>query len=477
MINYSYMDYNRILLATNQNYAGIFAILFYDQIIKIITNVCSIIYWYLSQFYSYNSIELEGSRIINKYGYMRIYCGKEMYAISHYVQFKDRATSLKVQDSNFTNGLEFLLNQKYCSVEDYYIDVTVEIVKTPDCPPSEKIIFSIKSRKSTKEIIDFIEKCQTEYTEYLKNKNKNKLYHFIYTGTKEKTEERTFTSNLISDLSDENNQNYESFDCLFNDQKYKIMKDLDKLNDVNYYKKNGFKRKKGYLFHGVPGSGKTSSVMAMANYTKRHIVEIPLSRVKTNTEFEEIINKTSINNIPFKKNEIIILFDEFERSLEIIKNNEKPKDTSGENLAKLVSSLTDKKDGEPKDYDTSSDKLSLGTLLSRLDGIGSYNGLIIVATTNNVKLIDPVIYRDGRLDAVEFGYCKKNHMIEMIEKYYDIKLSQKQKENIPDEKHKIVPVTLKRYLEENDNFDDLLLLFENKYKKLIEIDDQYHQKN
>ena len=47
--------------------------------------------------------------------------------------------------------------------------------------------------------------------------------------------------------------------------------------------------------------------MAMAKYDKRHILEIPLSRVKTNKEFEEIISSIEIDNIKIPKDKLIIL--------------------------------------------------------------------------------------------------------------------------------------------------------------------------
>ena len=40
----------------------------------------------------------------------------------------------------------------------------------------------------------------------------------------------------------------------------------------------------------MPGCGKTSAVIAMANYGKRHIIEIPMSRIKTNGDIEEILS-------------------------------------------------------------------------------------------------------------------------------------------------------------------------------------------
>ena len=50
------------------------------------------------------------------------------------------------------------------------------------------------------------------------------------------------------------------------------MNDIKRLRDIEYYQKNGIKRKKGYLFYGHPGCGKTLSVIAMALEDNRHIL-------------------------------------------------------------------------------------------------------------------------------------------------------------------------------------------------------------
>ena len=59
----------------------------------------------------------------------------------------------------------------------------------------------------------------------------------------------------------------------------------------------------GLMFSGEPGCGKTSTIKAIANYTKRHIIEIPLSRVTTCRELKEIFFNEIINDhyVPSRK--------------------------------------------------------------------------------------------------------------------------------------------------------------------------------
>jgi SpoVK/Ycf46/Vps4 family AAA+-type ATPase len=69
-----------------------------------------------------------------------------------------------------------------------------------------------------------------------------------------------------------------------------------------------------------------------------------------------------------------------------------------------------------------SDKLNLSTLLSRLDGIGNYGGLIIIGTSNNILNIDKALYRDGRLNLMKFDLATSNDIQQIVETFYQMKI-------------------------------------------------------
>lgn len=323
-----------------------------------------------------------------------------------------------------------------------YNTVTSHVTTSPLAAgeePSKTFTLQVKSKYlSVGELTAFVKKLVEEHDAYMTKENKGKLYHFIF---KSKTDANIlFSQTMISDTNDETNMNFETFDHIFNEHKDTIIADMDRLNDVDYYRRNGLKRKKGYLFYGNSGCGKTYTVMAMANKGNRHIIEIPFSRITSNTDLEEILNLTSIRGIDFKKDEVIILFDEIDCGYTAKREN-------FEKTVKPVEVETDPK-AKPK---VEREDISLGTILSRLDGIGSYNGVLFVATTNCITSLDPALYRHGRLDPYHFTHSRREDIVAMIENAFGVILTEEQLCYIPTRSNEISPSTLKKYIQDFEN--------------------------
>lgn len=408
-------------------------------------NFSETVYNFMNIFFRKNKIEIVGYETLRSSGNFTFDYPYPMQAISHYIHTNKNIHNLHYFDKSKNNivfpedcpnknnrSLNYSIGKvkRIELTEEIYLDVYKALVtkgKEINSQTAENVRVTFRLHSKTKTTSDIKKLIEYYCNEYRKNVEKNtngKLYHFIFQGFEEGYPQ--FITNV---LSESENKNVETFDTIFHKHKECIMKDIEKLHDNEYYQKRGIKRKKGYLFYGHPGCGKTSTVMAIANHDNRHIIEIPLSRIKTNKEFEEIMNVNEINGINFSKENIIILFDEIDREL---KNTEK---MSSDKMT-LVKNT----------------ELTLSTILSRLDGIGNYNGLVVIATTNNKNELDNALYRDGRLNPMFFDYCSKEDVEKMMLLYYE------KEYKIDFEIKEMSHSTLRKYLENYDveNFMEII---------------------
>jgi ATPase family associated with various cellular activities (AAA) len=302
-------------------------------------------------------------------------------------------------------------------------------------------IISIRLYSNKSNVVDFIQDKMMKYEKFTSNINNDKIYNFTYHDI------NYFSQSLIKDYLFDKNNNL-SFEHIFSENKDFLINEINKLKDIQYYNKIGIKRKKGYLFYGDYGTGKTSSILAMALYDKRHIIEVPFNRIKTNADLEEILNINMINSVKFKHENIIIVFDEIDRLFNFendVKDNDE-KDSKPiignvilDNLKDTHTKYSefqynDKKTKDKIKKSDNDDKLSLGYFLTKLDGLNNYEGLIIIATTNNIDKIEPAIYRDLRLTKIKFDLLRRIDIVNMIEKYFDKILSEEKISQIPDMK-------------------------------------------
>jgi hypothetical protein len=426
----------------------------------------------------YSVIDIIGWEFLDGNTYTYDY-PQNMIAVNHYIYENNKSKcfryfdnkrnavydsfAYKSKDTDLTPN--YLLGEVYNIKidDDLYVTVAFEELNTQNGENKTstfnwKIKLSIRSYKHDMNFIqNFIDKCTIHYENYMMNKNKNKTYHFIFQGKKKN--ELSFSSVVISDFNNPEQKNYETFDNMFHSNKQMLINDVDRLHDINYYKKTGLKRKKGYLFYGHPGTGKTASVMSMSNYDHRHIIEVPLSRVKTNCDLEAILTLNHINDVKFKPENVIILFDEIDIGMELNRKNPEAVQHS-----LTLNEQTKSKIEEP----FINDKLNFGTLLSRLDGVGNYAGLIIVATCNNIGKIDKALYRDGRLNLVKFDFASFDDISNIIERYYDIKTTSELREKINKLSMKISHAKLRCKLE---HYDDPTKLLDYIIEKLDDLSD------
>ena len=181
-----------------------------------------------------------------------------------------------------------------------------------------------------------------------------------------------------------------TMDKMFFKNKPEIVNLLDKFKNKTLIREGvPLDNKLGFLLHGPPGTGKSGLIQAIANYTNRGILEIDI----------RAIHPKQLDRIwTMDPEKWIFVFEEFDCLLSDIKSRAEPKESSGENRTFIINA----NNSPPHKRDKG---ITLDLLLKKMDGIGSNEGRIIIATTNYPEKVDPALKRAGRLNMVELSYC------------------------------------------------------------------------
>lgn len=213
----------------------------------------------------------------------------------------------------------------------------------------------------------------------------------------------------------------------------------DLIKKINYFSKNESSYRElgipwclGILLSGKPGTGKTSCIKATASLTKRHIVDICLSKIKGLKELNDIFYNTKINGIDIQPHDRLYILDELDLILEKITDRKLKELNKEKNDVKNVpyqiqntpynnlninypnnanyQAHSQNPNSMPNCYDD--DGVTLEHLLTIMDGCVEQNGSLFMATTNHLHLIDKALTRPGRFDIC---LCLDNSNAETIE--------------------------------------------------------------
>ena len=169
-------------------------------------------------------------------------------------------------------------------------------------------------------------------------------------------------------------------ETVFINKKDDVLSDINKfMISENIYIKNGIKYKRNYLFHGPPGTGKTSFITAIASKYNLDIFMVNFGGGITDSSFIKIISR-----IP-------------EKSLLVL-----------EDIDSLFSNDLENKTN-----------VSFSTILNTLDGFACKNRLITIMTTNHINKLNGALIRPGRIDYIfELTYANRDQMYEMYSSYF-----------------------------------------------------------
>ncbi|KAF8494988.1 P-loop containing nucleoside triphosphate hydrolase protein [Russula emetica] len=186
----------------------------------------------------------------------------------------------------------------------------------------------------------------------------------------------------------------------------------DFLKSEKWYADRGIPFRRGYLLYGVPGSGKSSLIHALAGELMLDIYVVSLSSSWIN----DSTLTTLMGRVPSR---CIVLLEDldaaFTRSVTRAKDKEKDKDkkksdskSDNEDESSTGSSSSRSRRSRNKENLSDVNTLTLSGLLNALDGVAAAEGRILFATTNHLEQLDPALCRPGRMDVwIEFKNASK----------------------------------------------------------------------
>jgi chaperone BCS1 len=153
-----------------------------------------------------------------------------------------------------------------------------------------------------------------------------------------------------------------------------------------WYRHRGLPWRRGYLFAGTPGTGKSSLAVALAGKFEMPVCMLNLGSVGTDDSLIE-----AICNVP---SSALLLIEDIDTA--------------------RVSDTRGKEEGQKANL------VTLGALLNALDGAISREGRVLIMTTNHAERIDPALLRPGRVDVrMDFPKAGPAEIAEMYRRFFD----------------------------------------------------------
>ena len=301
-------------------------------------------------------------------------------------------------------------------------------------------------------LTNFLDNINIEYKKSINKARNNKKFIYTLTGNKSSGDNeynRHSNRNITSIWNECEFKSSRTFNNLFFENKKMLLNKLNFcINNKDWDDYEGHPWTFGIGLHGPTGTGKTSIIKSIANKLNRHIIVIPLSKIKTQSQFNEYFFEEYYSNKNYKTidfSQKIIVFEDIDCMSEIVKkrkivSDNESDDGNADNLKeikdndidkklniqnKLLNKIAKKVDDEHNDaaffnvVKDNSDDITLSYILNIIDGIRETPGRIMIITSNNYDSLDPALVRPGRIDlTLEMRNTTIDIIREMYSHYY-----------------------------------------------------------
>jgi len=360
------------------------------------------------------------------------------------LQVRDSTRYFEKRDEEEFN---FIVDQKssfeidtgiFCEITTFYNNIESSDKKT-NINKEEYQIEIWSEHMNCQDLLKYIEKITDEYEREQRDKSNRKKYIFTFDGSDQEI-------GLKWQVAEFNNKR--KLDHVFFEEKDEVVHFLKKfMKERELYEKIGKPYQLGILLEGEPGCGKTSFILAIADYFDRSIKDCQFNRMKTIDDLEKCIHCIGYDNKDMSVDKVIMVAEDFDCMTDIAKSRkliqkeseesimkaQKKNDEFQKNMASFQSEeakailcaiasqddMTTPHVVFPKPDPSKSRDITLSSVLNIMDGINNQPGRIIIFTTNHPESLDEAFLRPGRIDLrIKFGRPSRKVMYQIIQNWY-----------------------------------------------------------